>query len=410
MILFYVIKLLLFLLICIFEKLYKEKQHTSQLKQTDLLLKNPPNIPIVPLLSFRLNDNGIIWSFGIGCENESIEQGRSYVDRNINISDCYFSRFSTNPEDVSEIDVNGGVIYVNGGFYSMNIHYSMFYSCIANNGGAIYFDSSISFLRMICANGCSASYCHFANIYASQAIQVDYLSCSYCSHTISGEYSIFIQLGDQRTDNTNSSMNNAYVNSGIGIFSPSSFASSHCTFSNNNVSDSICISIYSDYVTISISYANIVYNNSPYGYGVVSIEGEESKKMIYCIFQNNQNYLFCVFGGLFEVSHSFIDHSSSSFSNYLDVSTETNNSLTYRITYQMQFFNSHHCNADIPLQQRSLEETLRMTYGRTIDETMREAVARTYDSECEMRMLSSDVVIRKSEVYILPIFISFLIV
>jgi len=74
--------------------------------------------------------------------------------------------------------------------------------------------------------------------------------------------------------------------------------------------------------------------------------------------------------------------------------------------YQLQFFNSIHCNADIPLPQRSLEETLR----ETLKETQRETVGRTYDSECEIKMLSSDLVKRKSDMNMFPIFITFVIV
>jgi len=117
-------------------------------------LKNPKNYPIVPLLSFRLNDNEIICNVGLGCENESIDQGRSYVDKNINISNCFFSRYSSYSGD-------GGVICVTASSCSMNINYSMFYNCVCSNwGGAIYFSSSNSYLRMICANSCScgASY------------------------------------------------------------------------------------------------------------------------------------------------------------------------------------------------------------------------------------------------------------
>jgi len=154
-----------------------------------------------------------------------------------------------------------------------------------------------------------------------------------------------------------------------------------------------------------MSYANIVHNNSP-SYGIVYVSGAGSRKMMYCIFKNNQNFLFNVFGGSLEVSHSFIDHSASSFSTSTAVSTSNNNSFTNTITYQLQFFNDLHCNADIPLIQRSLEETLRETQK----ETQKETVGRTYDSECEMRMLSSDLVKRKSDMYMYPIFISFVIV
>jgi len=334
-----------------FEKLYKRKQQLSLLKEVAKFLKNPKNYPIVPLL--WLNDNEIICNVGFGCESESIDQGRSYIDKNINISNCFFSRSSS-------YSGNGGVIYVSASSCSMNVIYSIFYNCVCSEkGGAIYFISSNSFLRMICANRCSATWPHFAYLSAYQVNQVEYLSVSNCSHTTSGYHSIYLSSGDQRVDNTNSSMNNAEYVSGIHIYSPSSFTSSHCTFSNNKVSNWICIYFYSTSGTISMSYANIVYNNSPNNNvdGVVYVSGAGSRKMMYCIFKNNQNTLFCVYSGSLEVSHSFIDHSESSFSNSISVSTSNNNSFTNRITYQLQFFNSIHCNADIPLPQRTPDQS-----------------------------------------------------
>jgi len=337
-----IIVLLLYFNIAYFESVYKRKQQFSLFKEVDKFVKNPKNYPIVPLL--WLNDNEIICNVGLGCESESIDQGRSYVEKNINISNCFFSRSSS-------YSGGGGVICVYGSSYSMNINYSMFYNCVCSSyGGAIYFSSSNSYLRMLCANSCScgaSSYGHFAYIQPSQINQVEYLSISNCSHTISGYYSIRLDYGNQRVDNTNSSMNNAYRVSGIRFSSPSSFASSHCTFSNNKVSDYICIHFTSASGTISISYANIVHNNSP-SYGVVYVEGEGSINMMYCIFQNNQDSLFCVYSGSLEVSHSFLDHSAS-FSTSTSVSTSNNNSFTNIITYQLQFFNSLYCNADITL-------------------------------------------------------------
>jgi len=344
-----------------------------------------------------LNDNEIICNVGLGCESESIDQRRSYVNVSIDISNCFFKRSSS-------FSGMGGVICVSVSSCSMNVNYWMFHNCVCSSfGGAIYFSSSNSYLRMICANSCSASsWYHFAILSASQVNQVEYLSVSNCSHATSGYNSIYLSSGDQRADNTNSSMNNAIGYSGISISSPSSFTSSHFTFSNNNVSYGICIGFY--FKTVLMSYSNIVHNNSPSSGGVTYVYGA-FLMMMYCIFKNNQNTLFCVYQGSLEVSHSFIDHSGS-FSTSTAVSTSNNNSFTNTITYQLQFFNSIHCNADIPLIQRSLEETLRVT----LKETLRETVGRTYDSECEMRMLSSDLAKRKSDMYMFPIFISFVIV
>jgi len=130
-----------------FEKLYKRKQQLSLLKEVAKFLKNPKNYSIVPLL--WLNDNEIICNVGLGCESESIDQGRSYVDKNINISNCFFSRSSS-------YSGHGGVIYVAASSCSMNVNYSIFNNCACSErGGAIYFVSSNSYLRMICAKRCS---------------------------------------------------------------------------------------------------------------------------------------------------------------------------------------------------------------------------------------------------------------
>ena len=57
------------------------------------------------------------------------------------------------------------------------------------------------------------------------------------------------------------------------------------------------------------------------------------------------------------MSHSFIDHSGS-FSQQTSVSTSTKNSFNIWITYQIEFFDSLHCNADIPLPKRTPDQTL----------------------------------------------------
>ena len=328
-----------------------------------------------PLLNF----NKKIQFAGVGCENEKINNGRSYVDKNIDISECFFSR------SVSYSGY-GGVIYVNGGSFSMFINNSMFHYCVCTqSGGAIYFKSANSILKMICANGCSSStnnlsdyVGNFACFIASQTNQADFLSITNCSHITFGCNTVRFQLGYQRVDNTNSSMNNAADVSGILIESPSSFASIFRTFSNNKVSSSNCISFYYDSGTME--YANIIHNNSP-SWAVVYIHGAGARKMIYCIFQNNQECLFCIYAGSLELSHSFIDHSST-FSRSTAVSTEKNNSFTKILTYQIQFFNSFYCNADIiqstPLntkelthldsQQPTIEITKYLTPYRSFDE------------------------------------------
>jgi len=392
-----IIELLFIINIKNFETIDKPKQHLDVINNKDMFLNITKNPSIVPIFSLWFNDNGIIWGVGLNCESESIDQGRSYVDKNINISLCFFSRYSL-------YDGNGGVVFVSISSCSMKINYSMFHNCVCSNyGGAICFYSTNSCLRMICANSCSALLGQFTWLEVSQTNQVEYLSVSNCSQTTSGSYSIRLFSGNHIVDNTNSSMNNAIQGSGIFVNSPSSFTSSLCSFSNNIASSSMCIYFSSSAGTISMSYANIVHNNSP-SRGVVYVWGGGSRKMMYCIFWNNQNYLFCVYGGSLEVSHSFIDHSAS-FSTSTSVSTSTNNTLTHIITYQLQFFKSYYCNAQLPVPvpspmrtetlaptkmfekspiksfeetiRRTNEETLRMTYEITINQTIRETIINT---------------------------------
>ena len=335
--------------------------------------------------------NRFIICDGFGCENENIEHGRSYENDNILISHCFFSRSSVYSGE-------GGVIYVFGGLaYSMRMDYTMLYNCAcSSNGGAIFFYSNSSYMGMICANSCSCGAQdsgHFAYIVCINGNEVEYLSVSNCWNNSYGFGPICLNSGNIRVDNMNSSMNQACQISGISVSYPSAFSSSHCTFSNNKVMEAICLAFFSFSGILPISYANIVNNNSPLEYGVVTCKSTGSRKMMFCIYQNNSNYLFFVYHGSLEVSHSFIDHSLSSFSSSIAVSTETNNSFSYILTYQIQYYQSHHCNADIPLPQRTIDQspmksfqetasrtnqdTLMMTLERTIVRTIRESPIKT---------------------------------
>jgi len=356
---FHINYIIIFLSLYYFWTLNEPKPQISIRMLMNKFYQKATNLPIGPLL--WLNDN--IWGNALRCEKETLEQGRSYQNNNINIDLCFFSRSIEYTEP-------GGVIYINVGGKSMNINVSMFYNCVtSDHGGAIYFNSLNSCLRMICANRCSCgNQCCglFGYLIASQVNKIEYLSVSHCYHTATnGRYPIYLRLGDQRVDNTNSSMNNAYLGSGISFRSPSSFTSSHCTFSNNKVTSSNCLEF--DTGTISMSSANIVHNNSP-NQGVVYVTGDGSIKLLYCIFKNNQNRLFYIESGSLEVSHSFIDHTGQ-LSTSTSVSTALNNSFTQSNTYQIQFFKSYYCYAQIPVPIPSPRITLYPSRTATLART-----------------------------------------
>jgi len=289
-----------------------------------------------------------------GCVKERVSSERSYSGNSVNISDCFFNRTSAFASE-------GGVIYLSGGDYYMEVSFCTFYYCLSTNGGAIYFYSMNSNLKMICAKSCSSSYNnHFALIRASQNNAVDHMSISNCSFLTEGHHSFHLFNGIISIRNYNSSMNNAYLGSGLAVWSPSSFSFSYSTFSNNNVSNGVCI--YFSNNNGIMSFSNIIQNNSPMIYGVVFIDGG-TPSILYSIFKMNKNTLFYISSGSLSLSHSFINHTGYTTSG-------NNNSLTDQQTYQINFYNSHYCMTDILQQTQTVEITRCYTPNLTIGITI----------------------------------------
>jgi len=276
------------------------------------------------------------------CKNENIDLGRSYAEESINISMCFFSRLNCYQD-------YGGVIYVNCPSQSMNVSNSMFYNCSSvNQGGAIWFSSTNSILKMLCVHGCSSQRYLFSMILCVNINEIDFLSVSSCSLS-SGLITMWLECGNQKMGNSNNSMNYVHEYSGVIINSPNSFASNYCTFSNNHVEHYICIYFYRN--TGTMSFSNIVHNNSPV-LGVVYLENGGSYKMMNCIFDMNQNCLFYTVSSNLEIYHSFINQIGITSSN-------NNNSLMKFGTYHISFYSSHYCHSDNIKQFR--------TYSSRID-------------------------------------------
>jgi len=285
------------------------------------------------VVTFKSSFLGKKLFFSNSCPNEDNIQGRSYSNSNIDILDCCFIRSA-------HFSGEGGVIYVSEKLKVMNINKAVFHNCVcSSNGGAIFFNSSQAYMKMICASRCSASSFHFAHISAIQNNECDYLSMSYCAPTTNGMYSLRFMNGNQSFQSINSSINNAYQTSGVLFVSPLLFSNSHCTFSNNRVTTGICI--HFSEVTGILSFTNVINNNSPQIYGVVRVY-YGSVRFEYSVFDMNTNTLFSVVPGVFEVHHSFISHSGIT-------SSSNNNSLIKHPTYMMHFFMTHICNADNPI-------------------------------------------------------------
>jgi len=276
------------------------------------------------------------------CNSPTISQGRSYIDTNVDISDCFFSRSVLYNGD-------GGVIYISGSSYVMSITYSMFFNCCSTRGGAIYFDAKSSVLNKICSSKSSAPIYQFAYISTSDNNNVDYLSNSLCN-SLDGDQSFIMYRGNQRIENNNFSLNNGLKVSGIIIHTPVTCASKFCTISKNNASERICMLLYHNSGTIS--YSNIIHNNSPVSYGVLTTWNDGSTQLTYCILINNEDTLFYVQTGMVELLHCCIFHQGN-FSSSNQVTTSNNNTFTKQNTYIIQFFSSHHCLTDTPEQTRN---------------------------------------------------------
>jgi len=287
------------------------------------------------------NRNIMLFINGDMCFNENMSVGRSYSDSSINISNCFFSRSLQYSGD-------GGIIYVNSGSYSLFVSDSAFHYCYCTaNGGAIYFSSLKSSLTMICAHMCYAVSSNFARIQASSNNYIEYLTMASCFNTTVGEFVLLAFSGDQKLDRINSSMNFARMASGITIHAPDKFSSSFCSFSNNVVYSNICL--YLSCLIGTISFANIVSNNSPSGYGVVYVYGG-SPTVNNSVFYSNQNNLFYLQSGSFDLFNNYISHTGYT-------SSHNNNCPTRTQTYQIQYYKTIYCHADDPVSIQSQKST-----------------------------------------------------
>jgi len=286
----------------------------------------------------------IINGVSYGCISENITQGRSYLSMNIDISDCSFSRSLV-------FSGSGGVIYVNGGSLSMNVTYSMFNDCSCSvQGGAIYFISANCIGKCLCAFKCSAHTYQFAIFGASNSNSEDLLSVTVCSSSSNNGYESFrVYTGTQTIKNVNSSQNKVIWVSSMVFSDGSSSLISQSSFVNN--SSNSCYCIYSSGISGVIQYINLIYNNSPLSYGVITV-WSGSAEYLYSIFYNNSNSLFYINSGSISVKNSFIYHLGSFGS-----ASTSNNSIFFTETYSHSFYSSYHCQTFPVLPDQTLHNT-----------------------------------------------------
>jgi len=285
------------------------------------------------------------------CTENNITVGRSYLNVEILINDCYFSR-------TQAFSSNGGVIYLSN-LLPFNVTYCVFNNCSSSgSGGAIYCANLISEIRMICAYGCNATSCHFASI-SSKISRIDYATLTYCSKYLLGEQPITLWNGENRLSSSNFSKNLCKFDCGIRVYKTRDFLSNYCTFAWNNASSHICIMLW-DY-SGSFSFANIIGNWANSGFGLVRTYGS-----IYifsdCIFSHNIGTLFYKESNdVLSLRHCTISHPSNSLT-INSVSIIHNNTFGLISSYEYQYFASGVCHADNPIAQATPLDTPYRSY------------------------------------------------
>jgi len=241
---------------------------------------------------------------------------------------------------------NGGVIMLTGES-ELFLYNSVFYKCKASEyGGAIYFNAKESVLKLVCATECSipgSQYATFAYIavQSTNRNQANYVSVAKCSQTSQyANYAFCLSRGIMSIHNTNSSKNNLYHISGLGVVSPSQLDTKYNTLSNNAAVHSVCIQLSSTSGTLS--YTNFISNSSPTAYGVVFVLNNGQYTLSKCVLHSNLNTLLYVMTGSLYLQDCILHHSST----YLLGAVYTNNrnnSIGKIVEEKYIHFGSHNC-------------------------------------------------------------------
>jgi len=255
---------------------------------------------------------------------------------------------------------HGGAIYYESSTCSSFFCEScLFYQCGTRNGyygGAIYISNgnngTVSF-KKVCASECNSiggenryQFC-FLTAYSMVDSTHSYVSVTKCTTTISeNHYSWVIWNMKASCTNMNISDNRNYWVSTMSICldnNPGSLSYSNFV---NNAGSYICFSleISQDY---SLTYTNVIGNNSPQGEGVVRMRNLKNR-MQYCCFKNNNNIVFCLVSANVEVRDCYILESSTSGSTIQFLSPTSNPS-----PLKLILFASAHCQAAHPLIESS---------------------------------------------------------
>jgi len=243
--------------------------------------------------------------FGLFCLN-SYGLRRSYFNELVDVNGCIFQRISATSGD-------GGVILISDVNTNMTIHNSVFFGCIANSGGAIYYQVS-SFgrvtLRNICGCNCSSGTWHFAAVYpkGTHNTIIDALSVAYCSKKKSGTYAFCFYTCPLKSNAINSSNNYNNYKAALGFVVSTTSESSFCTYFNNSCNDigilylqsGKALILNSNFVSNTCTNNGLIYGNG----ATINITSS--------VFLMNSQIVLSMPSGTANVLLSYIDMCSSS--------------------------------------------------------------------------------------------------
>ena len=244
------------------------------------------------------------------------------------ISFCSFSRsIHYNGNDRPFYFSNGGfggIIYCYNVPSKMKIEDCFFFECFCTGmGGAIFFDcqqnGSGSNLKRICCNNCftDSNYYQFALVLVPNSIDstniCDFVTISKCNNISNGFYSFHLYHGNISLKNCNSSNNLNKEYSGLALTSPFLCIGMFCSIMNNNVTSYRNLMLHSNNNNF-FSFFNIIQNNSPENYGVIT-NWAGSYFFNNSFFLDNYDFLFYLKMGNLNISNSYIFHDNFKIGN-----------------------------------------------------------------------------------------------
>ena len=266
----------------------------------------------------------------------------SNTDFQINI--CYFYRNNM-------YSGNGGIKYCSNIVCNMKLENCIFYNCsCSGEGGGIYFwcnnyGTNVE-LRKICANYCftdlgkTFQFCCIKVYNLINSLNLcSYLSINNCNKIFNGKISFYLYYGNITINNLNSTNNINKEYSGLYIEFPSIFYGIHNSIINNNISNYRNIMLQGNNNN-KFLYSNFINNNSPLGYGVITIWDNGYFILDHCIFLNNYNILFYIYSGQLNVFNSKIYHLNEI---YFGTFLTLNNSYILTNSFNLNHLNTYLC-------------------------------------------------------------------